>query len=290
MGGVRGGRKRSGLQSFWSRALQRSPTAWLCPTCGVPTVSKIVFIPRHCPLSRYLAQRAGCVRPGREPLTPVSPLASLCRASRRLPQRREHTWGAALSPPTPERSLSTGLCSRRRHSYPGKLVLLAIPEGCSCSSLRFRIRFVSLSTCHSPLPRFLSRLTPPTRSPPLPPPPPPPAAFTRFLPPSPGVTFCLRALSPPLSSPPSPPRLAAYSRALGCWALTARAAGEEAARLRRCRDRVETPGGRRRARLFPAPTPERSARLLPRRLRPLARSSLPSALRELLRGWQAQSP
>lgn len=71
-----GGRKRPGIESFWSPALQRSPTARLSPTCGVPRVSKIVFTPRHCPPSRYLAQRAGCVRPGSEPLTPVSPLVS----------------------------------------------------------------------------------------------------------------------------------------------------------------------------------------------------------------------
>ena len=80
----------------YREALQRSPTAWLCPTCGVPTVSKIVFIPRHCPLSRYLAQRAGCVRPGREPLTPVSPVVSSPSLTSAPATQRAHLGGRAV--------------------------------------------------------------------------------------------------------------------------------------------------------------------------------------------------
>lgn len=158
------------------------------------------------------------------------------------------------------------------------------------------MRFVSLHSPQLPPPlplttNSLDTLSSDSCPPSLPPPPSSPlAAFTRFLPPSPGVTFCLRALSPPLPSLPLPPRRSAYSRALGCRAQSAREAGEEAVRRWRCRGRVETPGGRRRARRFPAPSREGTARLLQRRLQPRARSRLRSSVRELLRGWRAQSP
>ena len=55
LGGGRGGRKRPGLESFWSPALQRSPTARLCPTCGVPNVQNCVHT---SPLSSLQVSRS----------------------------------------------------------------------------------------------------------------------------------------------------------------------------------------------------------------------------------------